>query len=627
MGPLTLANRLVMPAMGTRYADFGGWASDQLTGYLCERSIGGAGLVTVEMTAVTFAGRISNYSPGMYHDRLIPGWKKLTRSVKAAGAKVAVQLAHGGSGSGSAATGVQAVAPSSIARLKGEVPRELTVKEIDLLVEAFASAAGRAQQAGFDAVELHMAHGYLIDQFLSPLTNRRTDAYGGDVERRSKFALDILRRCKETAGKGLAVICRLTGDQFMEDGLGIEDSKIIAKMLEKAGADAVHVTGGSLETIYMSAPPMAVSEGCLVPLAQEIKKVVKVPVIAVGKIRDPYSAEEILRSGKADMVAIGRGMIADPFFVKKASEDRSEEIRPCISCNNPQCHGRTAKNLDMGCVVNPVVGRELELKIEKAGAPKKVLIIGAGPAGLEAARVLSLRGHRVVVCEKDSAVGGQLRFGCVPPYKEEIRKLIRYYEVQLKTLQVDLRTGSEVTPQVVNTLAPDTVIVATGGKYRLPDVKNIERYAVNAGAVLAKAVPVGQTVVIIGGGDVGCETAEYLARKGKKVTVLEMMPEPPSEYLWWTKKLQTDRLSELNVQLITSAKAVAVEKGVVRYERGGISHRIESVDTIVIAAGMEANADLTSRIPGVPCHVIGDAKQPGNIGSAIRQGFETALTI
>ena len=629
IGRMELKNRLVMPAMGTRYAEFGGWVSDRLIDYLVERARGGIGLVTTEMTAVTFTGRISNYSPGLYDDKLIAGYARLTHAVKRAGARVAVQLAHGGAGSSSMVTGVQPVAPSPVGRLKGESPRELDIGEIENLVEAFAAAAERALRAGFDAVELHMAHGYLIDQFLSPISNRRTDQYGGSLEGRAKIALDILKRTKQRVGRDLAVICRITGDQFMQGGFTIQESKIVSKMLQDAGADAIHVTGGSIETIYMSAPPMAVSEGCLVFLSEETKKVVNIPVITVGKIRSPALAEEIIASGKADLVAIGRGLIADPEFATKAYENRADEIRPCISCNNPQCHGRTSRNLDLGCTVNPAAGRETNLKIEQTQAPKKVLIIGAGPAGLEAARISALRGHHAILCEKTSQLGGQLHLGCVPPYKEEVKRLIDYFTSQMKKLNVELKMESEITPRLLSELSPDVVIIATGGRALLPSIKNVETFAISAMDVLAKKVNTGRKVVIIGGGDVGCEAAEYLARNGCEVTILEMMAEPRTEYTWWAKKLLYDRLADLNVNLLTSSKVIEIEKGSVSYEREGIKNRIDSVDTIVFSTGLEAERGIVSLIEKSKFEffVIGDARNPKNISSAIWEGFEVASKI
>jgi NADPH-dependent 2,4-dienoyl-CoA reductase/sulfur reductase-like enzyme len=389
------------------------------------------------------------------------------------------------------------------------------------------------------------------------------------------------------------------------------------------------VTGGNIETIYMSAPPMAISEGCLVHLAEQVKTAIEIPVIAVGKIRTPALADEIIKTGKADLVAVGRGLIADAEFPKKAFDNRAAEIRPCISCNNPQCHGRTIKNLDMGCLVNPVVGRERRSYLKKTGKPKKILIAGAGPAGLEAARVSALRGHHPILCEKASGIGGQLRFGCVPPHKEEIQRLINYYSVQLETLNVELKTDCEVTSQLINELNPDAIFIAGGGKYSIPDIKNVRSNTVFAADVLSQKVNVGETVAIIGGGDVGCETAEYLAQKGKQVTILEMMPEAASEYMWWSKKLLYDRLIEYAVSFMISTKVIEVGKGYAIYERGGILNRIDAIDTFILATGLEANNDIESLIEslGIPYYVMGDSRNPGNISTAIREGFEVALMI
>lgn len=629
IGRLELKNRIVMPAMATRYAAYGGRVTRRLVEYYLRRARGGAGLIVVEHAAVTFTGRSSNYSLGIYHDRLIVGLKELTRAVKGAGAKVAVQLAHAGAGASSSVTGVQPVAPSSVPRFHGQTPLEISIEQIGQLIQAFAAATRRAVEAGFDAVELHMAHGYLIDQFLSPLTNKRNDHYGGNLSGRARFALETLERTIEAAGRDFPVICRITGDQFVPGGLHLEDSRALARMLEQGGAAALHVTGGTIENVYLSAPPMAVPGGGLLPLAEDIKRSVNVPVIAVGKIRNPESAEQILTEGRADLVALGRALIADPELPKKALEHRGLQIRPCISCNNPQCHGRIHLDLGAGCTVNPLAGRELETGLEPAHEPKKVLIVGAGPAGLEAARDCALRGHQVVLCEKAPQPGGQILLAALPPHKAEMGKLLDYYRSQLEELKVETLFNCSVTRNLLEEKDPDLVLVATGAKANSPPIPGAVHHAVHALEVLAGRVKVGRSVVIVGGGEIGCETAEYLAQKGAEVTVLEMTNLFASNYIWWAQKLLLDRLAELQVNLLPEAKVMEIKEDRVIFQRGGLLETVAPVDTVVLAAGMQPQTDLVPLLEdmGLDYRMIGDCKEPRNAAWAIREGFEAARAI
>jgi len=629
IGQMKLKNRLVMPPMGTRYSAFGGWVTERLIQYYVERARGGVGLIIVENAGVTLTGRGSHHTLGIYDDRLIPGLRKLSYAVQEAGAKVAIQLAHSGAGATSAVMGVQPVAPSPIPRFQGEVPRELSIDEIEDLIKAFAHAARRAKEAGFNAVELHMAHGYLLNQFLSPLTNKRTDKYGGDITGRARFALEVLQRVKETVGDEFPVLCRLSADEFVKGGLTLEESRIIAKMLEDAGADAIDVTGGIAETFYMSAPPMALPAGCLVHLAEGIKEAVSVPVIAVGKIRDPLLAERILREEKADLVAVGRGLIADPEFPTKAVEGRFDDIRPCISCNRPECHGRLSRGLDLNCLVNPAVGRETTFRLRPAERPRKILVAGGGPAGMEAARIAALRGHQVILCEKSDQLGGQFILAAVPPHKEEISKFTGYLIRQLNRLGVEIRLNCAVSAGMVEEMRPDAVIAATGAVPLIPEIDGARANAVTAWDVLAGKVMVGSEVVVVGGGDIGCEVGEYLARQGRQVTILEMLPEAAPELVWWTRKLLFDRLAAYGVQVLTKARVVAIEKDRVVYDRDGITNNLEWIDTVVLAVGAVPNNELVAELRdrGMEVYPVGDCVEPRTGVEAIREGFEVAFAL
>lgn len=629
IGRMHLRNRVVMAPMGTRYSSFGGWPTERSREYYAARARGGVGLIVVEFAGVVREGRGSHHTGGLYDDRMVPNYRRVVEGIHQYGAKASVQLAHSGAAASFAVMGVQPVGPSDVPLPGGDVPRPLTREEIHDLVEAFGAAAARAVAAGFDAVSLHMAHGYLLNQFLTPYLNRRTDEYGGDLAGRARFPLEVLRRVKEVVGEKVPVICRLSGDDFVPGGLTLAESCQVAQMLEEAGADAIHVAGGIPPAGHMSTPPMALPAGALVPLAAAIKEKVRIPVIAVGKIHDPALAEQILQEGKADCIALGRGLIADPEWASKAQLGLPEAIRPCVACNRPQCHGRLfQQGVEVSCTVNPRVGREAQFPVGRAPETRRVLVVGGGPGGMEAALTAAQRGHQVTLCEREGSLGGQVRLATVPPHKEDLQRLLRYYETQLAAAGVEVRTGCAVTPALVQEMAPDVVVVATGASPARPNVPGAER-AVSAWDVLAGAVEVGQRVVVVGGGDVGCETAEYLAVRGHQVTILEMLADVAPELIPWARRLLLERLQDLQVEVLTRARVVAIGEGEVVCDRVGVRHVLPA-DTVVLAVGAKPNrelADALSGLRGVEVHLVGDCAEPRSAAEAIREGFEVAWQI
>jgi 2,4-dienoyl-CoA reductase-like NADH-dependent reductase (Old Yellow Enzyme family) len=413
---LEIKNRLFMPPMATGYATIRGEVTDRLIAYYVERAKGGPGLITVEFTYVNPTGKLFDHMLGLYDDEMISGLEKLTEAIHQNGAKIAIQISHAGRRTHSNVTGSIPVAPSPIPRLNGEVPKELSIGEIQRLIGDFVSSAIRAKDAGFDAVMVHMAHGYLINQFLSPLSNRRQDQYGGTIEGRARFGIEIIRGIREHLGEDFPITCRYCADEFMEMGFDIDQSKQVAKLIVQSGIDAIDVSAGTHETDYIMSAPSSIPNGFLVHLSAALKEVVQVPVGIVGRIADPFLAEDILAKGKADFVSMGRALIADPELPLKAHEGRFLEIRPCTACNQG-CNDRMYQHLDISCQTNPMTGRELDFKIEPAIEKKRVLIVGAGPAGLEAARVAALRGHEVHLYERDQDLGGQLKLASKPPGK------------------------------------------------------------------------------------------------------------------------------------------------------------------------------------------------------------------
>jgi len=626
---MELKNRIVMPPMGTNFSAEDGSVTKRLKNYYVERAKGGVGLIIVEGAYVEPRGKGSTRQLAVDHDNKIPGLRELATAVQANGVKVALQLFHGGRQSHSSIIGTQPVSASEVpCRLTRETPRALTAPEIEDVVEAFAEAARRAKEAGFDAVEIHGAHGYLINQFLSPLTNRRTDQYGGDVKGRTRFLLEILERVREKMGSGYPVLCRINGDDYIEGGITLEEAKIIAKMLEAGGVNALHISGGIYDSpVPVTTAPMALPRGNMVHLAAGIKEVVNVPVIAVGRINDPELAEEILRQGKADLVSMGRALLADPYLPRKAAAGALDEINRCTACD--ECISKLLFNEDIVCSVNAALGKEEEHRIEKAEVQKRVLVVGGGPAGMEAARVSALRGHEVILYEKSGRLGGQLNLAAVPPHKEEIKNVTAYLEPQIRKLGVKVILGEAVTPSLVEKIKPDMVFIATGAVPPVPENLEVKGgNIVTANDVLSGVASVGERVVVIGGGMVGAETAEFLAERGKKVTILEILGRIGVDMVPMVIMLLYRRLKERGVVMLTNAKVREITELGVGYEKDGKKQIVEA-DSVVLATGSKLNIGLMKALEGrVPeFYAIGDAEKPGNVLKAIHDGYRMAREI
>lgn len=625
IGTLQLKNRLVMPPMTTNFANDDGTVSDRLIAYYAERARGGVGLVIVEMACVALGGRAFPRQLYAYSNDFIPGWRRLVDAVHRGGARIALQLAHGGRQTEAPVAGSQPVAPSPIPRGRAEPPRELGAEEVEALIEAFAQAARRAREAGFDAVEFHGAHGYLIHQFLSPLSNQRTDRYGGDVEARMTFPLEVVARARAILGKEFPILFRMDGDEFVPGGLTLDQTRIIARGMEQAGVDCLHVSAGCYDAMHMIIQPASLPRGCLVHLAEGIKSEVKVPVITVGRINDPELAEKILEQGKADLISMGRGVICDPEMPNKAKEGRLGEVRKCIACLH--C-GDTLGQGPMACAINARAGKEEELVITAAAQPKKVIVVGSGPAGMEAARVAALSGHMVSLYEEKSELGGQLLLATLPPYKEEVANLTAFLTSELARLGVEVRLGERLTPDLVLGLNPDAVIIATGSSPSL-DVLGADRPNVaTAREVVAGSEGVGERVVILGGGRVGLETAELLAGQGRQVTVVEMLPRVAADMGANPRRYLLDRLRRAGVSTETNTRAEEITpEGVVVTSEGG--RRTIEANTVVLALGVIPDRELADQLEGkVPqLRVIGDSAAGGNIVEAIHQGFRVGCEV
>ncbi len=637
IGRMTVKNRIVMPPMATNYAGPSGEPTERLIGYYAERAKGGAGLIIVENVQVKYPeGKNVACQLRLDHDKYIPGFQELAEAVHAYQARIFIQIHHAGRQYHDI-EGAEGVDPSGIPCGFLQQPvRALAGEEIRDLVERFSETALRAKKAGMDGVEFHGAHGYLINEFMSPHTNQRVDEWGGTFERRMRFPLRIIERTREKVGPRFPLSFRFSADEFVPGGLTLEDSRRIAQYLEKAGIDVLHVSAGIYESMQRILEPMRFEEGWRSYLAAEIKKVVHIPVITVGQIRSPEVAEQILKDGKADFVSLGRTLIADPHWPRKVQQDRVSDIRKCISCNIGCIGGHVFNDLYMRCTVNPVTGHErLEgwANLIPAKMKKKVMVVGAGPGGMEAARVAALRGHSVTLYEKENELGGQVRIAVRGPGKDKLNFIPTYYSHSLKSAGVKVEMNTPVDAETFKEKKPDVVIFATGAVPVVPDITGIDNPDMvrESWDVLSGAAQVpGNKVVVAGGGLVGCETALYLAGQGKEVMIIEMMDELASDMEPITRfDFLTELLPQAGIKAILKLVIAEItDQGVVVLDRWGSKSLIEA-DNVVIALG-SCPADAlvnAARDYAQETYVIGDCKEPRKIINATFEGASIARMI
>jgi NAD(H)-dependent 7beta-hydroxy-3-oxo-delta4-cholenoic acid oxidoreductase len=641
IGNMEVKNRIVMSPMHTDYGEPDGTISERLRDYHVARAAGGVGLITLEMCTVS---ELEPYMPrtiGLSHDKFLPGLKDFTQAVHEGGAKIIPQLAHPGPESlAPYFYGTDTKGPSPVmCHTTKKMCQEMSLQEIEDVVVEFGEGARRAREAGFDGVELHAAHSYmLVGSFLSGLRNRRSDRYGGSLEARLALPLEVIQSIRSRAGEDFPIVMRISGDEYMPGGRTLRETQFIAPTLAEAGVTAFHVSAGVYpHTSWHVMPPTGSPLGYNTNLSAGIKKVVDVPVMVVGRINDPVFAEDVLRNEEADMVVVGRALIADPEFANKAREDRCEDIAPCIGCGQG-CIGRKPMS-PMTCLVNPAVGREAEMATTPATQRKRVMIVGAGPGGLEAARVAALRGHEVHLYERDSKVGGQFNLAAIAPRKHELGKLTRYLTVQIEKAGGTIHLDTDVTPELVAEVAPDVVILATGSEPVRPPIPGVSGDNVYlADDILAgRVVQPSGNIMIIGGGLVGCEVAETLANLGDNpmiartsITLVEMLDHFGSEMVIEIRTLTMQDFRELGIEVLTSTKVKEIQQNSLVVETpDGEERTISGVDNFIVAIGVRPYEVLSEKIASsvAEVHVIGDAKEARSALEAMQEAADVARAI
>jgi len=579
IGETTVKNRIFMPPLSTNLADKG-YVTDELVEHYKARAKGGVGLFVTEVVTVepTYC-----YLPGdmcIYDDSFIPGWKKLADGVHEYGAKILPQLFHPAHMAFPLPGTPRLIAPSNVGPYYArEAPRAVTKEELKVIIRQFGEAAKRAQIAGADGVEIHAAHAHgLLGGFLSPLYNKRTDEYGGDIDHRLRLTLEVIEEVRRVCGKNFIIDVRISGSEYTDGGLNLNDMIYVAKQLEKAGVDFLHVSGGTTIARGSSIPAPGTPMGSHAATAAEIKKYVSIPVATVGRITEPWIAEELIANGKADICMIGRANLCDPEFANKVAAEKADDIRPCIGCL--RCLNGIMFGKRVACTVNPSFELENEDTLAPAAEKKNVLVIGSGPAGMEAAFVAAKRGHHVVLCEKDAELGGLMRIAAVPIAKQDLTRLIQYMARRLEGAGVEVRLNCAVDKAMLEGEFKGWEVIAGAGAQPIvvPAFTGFKQWMTADDVLAGRAFP-GRKIVVIGGGSVGCETADYLAPlmndlypRNREITLLEMAPGVMASESGPGRSLLVQRMMAKGVQMICGAKVEKVDESSIWYTKDGQQH-------------------------------------------------------
>ncbi len=630
LGSLTLRNRIVFPPMSTKFAAADGTVTERMINYFEARAKGGAGIVTVEATYIHPSGNSFSRGLGLSDDRMIPGLKHMVSRMKKHGARVSIQLQHGGRAANSTASGQAVLVVSSIPGVTSYTDsREISEDEIGMLISAWGAAAVRAREAGLDAIELHGAHGYLISQFFSPYTNHRQDAWGGSLANRMRFALEIYREVRRRVGNDFPIIYRMSAVEGIAGGTTLEESQALAKALVAEGINGLHVSVGLRETNFMVSPPSCVPRGWNADLSRSIRDCIgaAVPVIVAGRVTDEDVAEHILEEEKADLVAMGRALIADPSLPEKLQQGHEPIIR-CISCNEG-CVGGSARGTGIGCALNPLSGMEKAYNLAPAATPRRIMVVGAGPAGMEAALASAKRGHKVTLLEKNSCLGGLLSTAARPPYKEDLFRIIAYYGKALPLAGVDVRLNGEATVDLIKKENPDAVILATGSIPAFPSFCRVPGSMTASDAL--HGAETGKNPLVLGGGLIGVETADFLSERGKNVTVLEMLSAIAKDMETRTRRYLLLRLMERGVTILTDTQVLEItaERAVRTKDGNGVECWMKPFSSVVVAVGYRSERTLANELKknNIPFLAVGDCAKVGKIMTAVESGFKAALSL
>ncbi len=618
IGGLKLKNRIMMSPMENGMAHVGGMVSDRLIEFFAERARHDVALIMTGSVAVSPEGAGLPAQIGVYDDKFLPGLTRLCDRMHAEGSRIGAQLYHAGRQATEATTGLCPVAPSALpCALLNNHPRALEVSELPGLIRKFRDGARRAVAAGFDLLEVHFAHGYLLASFLSPHSNRRTDEYGGSLENRCRFPMAVLKAVIEAAEGRVPVTIRISVSEFLDDGLTFDEVQRICLMAQEAGAQAVSITAGCYESIHTSIQPMFVPQGFLLPYARRLRQRLSVPVIVAGRLNSAELLQRCIADGDADMVAVGRGLIADPRLFEKIREGHPEDIRYCVACNQGCCDA-LFRGESVGCMLNARASFERERRIVPAAAPKRIAVVGGGPAGMEAARVAALRGHTVTLYER-AEPGGKLPLVAAPPEKESFLLFLDYLKTQLKKNGVRIVRREVLSAQDISDSRPEQVILATGASQTRPPIPGLNLpHVVMAEDILAGKQRSGDLAVIIGGGLVGVETAFYLGSRGVKVTILEKLDAVAREAGATYAGHIADMLSKEAIAVRTGTDIEEVVPEGVRTKDG-----FYKADTVIVAAGYAPRTGLRDALEKAfgRVSVIGDARGAANVLRAVHDGF------
>jgi 2,4-dienoyl-CoA reductase-like NADH-dependent reductase (Old Yellow Enzyme family)/thioredoxin reductase len=628
-GGLKTKNRLMMAPMVLNYADEEGRVTDRYAAHIERIAAGGVGTVIVEASYVRPDGKVFERQLGLHDDTVVTGLSRLVQAAHDEGAVIGIQLNHGGRQASQEVSGFEPVAPSAVAdSTLGEKPRALRVAEIKDVVRAFGDAAERAKRAGFDFIELHGAHGNLIAQFLSSFANRRRDGYGGSPERRLRFLEEVYAEVRRRVGEAFPVTLRLSADERVADGLTPKEAIAVIRRLSLAGLAAAHVSSSnssSYEQGFM-VPPMAVPDAPLRKLAARVKRAVNIPVVAVGKIREPGLAAEMLRDGDADFIALGRSLLADAAWPKKAAAGEAKAIRPCIACNQG-CVSRLLEQRDVWCTVNPETGFERDFAAPAADRPRRVLVVGAGPAGLTAAITAAERGHEVTLIEKERKLGGQLVAAGAAPHRGDWLTFREWLMRRVKELGVAVHLGTAFDGARARIGTPDAIIMAVGSSSDRSELPGVDLpHVTTAREVFTGEFKPRGRVLIAGGGCMGAQAAEYLADRGHEVTLVEAGSEVAFEVPWAERELLLARLAKRKVKVLDNTWLESIDEQDVTVRTGETIRQL-SADTVVLCLGAKPNDVIVAEMEGIAPRtvVIGDALEPRRVTEAVREAAAAVL--